>query len=258
MAKTGTKEWAEDKQNIITGCEHDCLYCYAKANALRYKQIKDEKEWRKPKLRFKALDKKPYKKKGRIMFPTTHDIPIRFIDDTIDFLKKWLALGNEFLIVSKPHFDCINKLTHELERWKDQITFRFTIGSTDDDTLLFWEPGAPDFMERLRSLKVAYTRGFNTSVSCEPYLDKTIVALVMFVMPYITDTVWIGKMNRIADRVNTRGWGVKEHQYLSRVTESQTNEQIDAIYEVFKDNEKVKWKDSIKRILGLPEEDGVA
>ena len=27
---TGTREWAASNVNIQDGCEHDCLYCYAK------------------------------------------------------------------------------------------------------------------------------------------------------------------------------------------------------------------------------------
>jgi len=35
---TGTQEWAASNVNIQDGCEHDCLYCYAKIMAIRYKR----------------------------------------------------------------------------------------------------------------------------------------------------------------------------------------------------------------------------
>lgn len=34
---TGTAEWAEVNVNICRGCVNNCLYCYAAANAKRYK-----------------------------------------------------------------------------------------------------------------------------------------------------------------------------------------------------------------------------
>ena len=36
---SGTKEWSVSSVNCITGCEHNCRYCYARANALRFKRI---------------------------------------------------------------------------------------------------------------------------------------------------------------------------------------------------------------------------
>jgi DNA repair photolyase len=35
----GTKEWADKTVNCCTGCSHDCLYCYAKGMAVRFKQV---------------------------------------------------------------------------------------------------------------------------------------------------------------------------------------------------------------------------
>jgi DNA repair photolyase len=34
----GTKEWAEKNENLISGCSHDCKYCYAKSTAIQYKK----------------------------------------------------------------------------------------------------------------------------------------------------------------------------------------------------------------------------
>ena len=32
----GTKEWAKYNENFISGCSHDCRYCYAKTMAMGY------------------------------------------------------------------------------------------------------------------------------------------------------------------------------------------------------------------------------
>jgi len=121
MAKTGTEEWAEINKNLYLGCENDCKYCYARSNALRFKRIKDKNHWQFMQLSMKAFQEKPKLYKGkRIMFPTTHDIFPTKILQTVDYLKRWLEVGNEILIVSKPHPECITKLCNELQQYKDQ------------------------------------------------------------------------------------------------------------------------------------------
>jgi len=253
----GTREWASHNHNIVIGCEHGCKYCYARYNAVEfYKYVKSVEEFiNHPKLNEKALNKKPKKyTDGRIMFPTTHDILPKHIDITIAYLEKWLKVGNDILIVSKPHFECIKYICDDLEQYKDQIVFRFTIGSINNDTLKFWEPYAPDFEERLDSLKYAYNHGFKTSVSMEPNLDTDARLLVLKLMPYITDTIWIGNMNFMDTRVDFDSWKPEDFVYKQMVEDAQTQEYIEELYEEFKDNPKIRWKESIKKMLNLPDE----
>lgn len=257
MTKTGTREWAEKNLNIQRGCEHGCRYCYACSNAMRYKQVESYDEWLKPVLNEKSLKKKPYKVNGRIMFPTTHDITPENVDQAIPFLRSWLELGNEILIVSKPHLDVIKEICIWLVAYKDQIMFRFTISSMDDGALEFWEPGAPGYEERKAALKYCFDHGYKTSVSMEPYLDVLAIRTFMDLVPYITDTIWIGKMNRIRDRIDKTGWTQDDYKFLTRVIESQTDEKIRQLYDTLKDKPQVRWKDSIKRVIGLPAQEGV-
>lgn len=87
------------------------------------------------------------------MFPSTHDITPKHLDLAIDFLKRLLGNGNKVLIVSKPSFECIKWICDSFVDYKDHILFRFTIGSTDNKTLKFWEPNAPDYSERKKALE---------------------------------------------------------------------------------------------------------
>jgi len=253
--KTGTLEWAEVNKNICFGCEHDCQYCYARANALRFKRLINRKDWDKVRLNEREITQKPRKEKGRIMFPTTHDILPKHIDITIKYLRGLLEVGNEILIVSKPHLECIKRICDDLKEFKSQIVFRFTIGSPNNDVLKFWDKNAPLYEERVECLKYAFKQGFTTSVSCEPYLDADIALMVYELLPYINDCTWIGKMNRINQRVNTTEWKKEDFEFLKIVKESQTNEFIEDLYDEFKDNKKVRWKDSIKQVMNLPEEE---
>jgi DNA repair photolyase len=255
--KFGTKEWAEINKNIFLGCIHNCKYCYARYNALiRYKQIHEASEWIHPLLDEKKFNEKPvlYKNK-RIMYPTQHDIIPEALNLNIQYLKKWLEVGNQILIVSKPHFECIQKICDELKEYKQQIVFRFTIGSPNNDVLIFWEPGAPDHSQRKASLIYAFERGFQTSVSCEPILDEDISMMVYDLLPYITDSIWLGKMNFISPRVDTSDWTDKEWVYMKKVEVVNKKEFIEDLYAEFKNNPKVRWKESIKKVLGLPDEE---
>lgn len=255
MAKFGTKEWAEVNKNILIGCPHLCKYCFSKYDAVkRFKRVKEE-DWANCKLNEKAFNEKPKKIKGRIMFPTTHDLPFNYYTEIRDYLEKWLEVGNDILIVSKPSYKTILNLCLDLRDYKDQIVFRFTIGSTNNDTLRFWEPGAPLFAERLHALEHAYEAGFKTSVSCEPFLDDSICEMVDVLYPYITNSIWIGIMNFINQRVDTTSWTEGEMKFRKTLDEIYAQGFIDFLYTCFQDNPKVRWKDSIKKMLNLPEEE---
>ena len=43
--KTGTREWSEHSVNCRQGCTNGCLYCYARAQALRFGRITSGDAW---------------------------------------------------------------------------------------------------------------------------------------------------------------------------------------------------------------------
>lgn len=252
--KFGTKEWAEHSRNIYIGCQNDCKYCYARYNwCNRWKKRKPE-EWKNMTFNRNNFNKKPKKLDGRIMYPTSHDIFPETLDKTIKYLIKWLEEENEILITTKPRLNCVGPMLDELKRYKDQITWRFTITSADEEVIKFWEPDAPSFKERLAVLEHTYNRGWRTSVSCEPYLDMTIKPLVYICLKSITDTVWIGKMNFMEQRVDTTNWKKEDFKFIDMVKMSQTDDYVKELYEEFRNNPKVRWKESCKKVLGLEDE----
>ena len=257
---TGTKEWAARNVNISKGCLHDCKYCYAKAIIVRHHHktiegwtdmvLRDPKNYNIPK---KKLDK-------YIMFPSSHDITVDILDASIDTIKRILHGGNKVLIVSKPHLEVIGRLCEELKDQKDNILFRFTFGSADNKVLKFWEPNAPDFEERLSCLKLAFEKGFQTSVSSEPMLDDNIHAVIEKVRPFITESIWLGKANRLKSCLSQNGYKDAETWAAAdNLISLQTNDKIWQLYERYKDDKMIKWKDSIKKVIGidLPEEAGL-
>ena len=248
---TGTQEWAASNVKIQDGCEHDCRYCYAKTMAIRFKRATPT-SWKQPRLRQHDLDRGFTHRSGRIMFPTAHDITDRNIDECLTVLTRMLAAGNDVLIVSKPRLSCIKRLCEELTPYRAQILFRFSIGSTDDEILSFWEPNAPSFKARLACLQYAYARDFQTSVSGEPMLDGDPDALVAAVRPFVSDCIWLGRINRLRQilpfNCPRNAEAVRRGAALVAL---QSDETIRALYARYRRDSKIKWKDSIKAVVGL-------
>ena len=74
----------------------------------------------------------------------------------LGLFRELLRVGNQVLVVSKPHLDCIEAVCEKFGDYQGQILFRFTIGACDDCVLSFWEPGAPVYAERKASLEHAF------------------------------------------------------------------------------------------------------
>jgi len=247
---SGTKEWASHSVNISTGCKNDCKYCYAKSNAIRFGKATPA-SWSYPVVNQKSVNQKRSKLNGTVMFPTAHDISPDNIADCVIVLTKLLEAGNKVLIVSKPHLECIKSLCEALIQYKDQILFRFTIGSYNDDILKFWEPNAPRFSERLTSLAYAHGAGFQTSVSCEPMLDAHVEDVIEVVRSFVTDAIWIGKPNKLMLRAQMNGADKATLDAAEKWLAIYTDEFIWSLYHKYEDDPMIKWKDSIKQIVGL-------
>ena len=248
---TGTQEWAASNVNIQDGCEHNCRYCYAKTMAIRFKRM-TAATWAEPSLRGHDVAKGFTKRSGRIMFPTAHDITEQNIDACVVVLGRMLKAGNDVLIVSKPRPSCVERLCAELAPFRDQVVVRFSIGSANAAVLKFWEPGAPTFRQRLASLKAAYLRDFKTSVSCEPILDSRIDHVVDAVHPFVTDSIWLGKINRLRSILplncpNDGGVMSKGESLMA----SQNDDAIRDLYVRYHNDPLIKWKDSIKKVVGI-------
>jgi hypothetical protein len=132
------EDWTLSKNNvnICTGCENDCLYCYSKSMAQKWKQVK-RGQWSNMRIRQADIDKPRKLHDGLVGFPTSHDITPANLNGYIEVLGKLLRVGNEVLIITKPHLDCIKAICNASLFFKDKILFRFTIGAMDNSILGF-------------------------------------------------------------------------------------------------------------------------
>ena len=252
---TGTREWAAADANCCLGCAHDCLYCYAKAMAVQYGR-RTADTWRTEEPYLHRACQVARMKPTRVMFPTTHDITPGVLETCLTAMGLMLGRGHELLVVSKPHVGCVKAICRAFEPLRSRVLFRFTIGSVDPQVLAFWEPRTPDPEERLLALKLAHGAGFRTSVSCEPMLDDDVEAVVARVEPFVTDTIWVGKANMLRQRLSLNGHddpetGARADQLIA----SQHDKRIRQLYATYRNHPKLRWKDSIKKVVGIPAPD---
>ncbi len=247
---TGTKEWACKTVNVCMGCSHDCAYCYAKSMAIRFGRS-SVGTWKQQTALPAKLLEAGRGKPTRVMFPSTHDITPECLDICMDALRRLLAKGHEVVVVTKPHLECIQAICDWFPYHRDKLMFRFTIGSMSDAVLKAWEPNAPTYEERRLALQWAYEFEFQTSVSCEPMLDTHVEDIVEAVDADVTDTIWIGLMNDVKQRLTLNGASPEMHKMGAELIRQCSREMIGDLYGRLKDNPKIRWKDSIKKMLGL-------
>lgn len=244
----GAGEWAGYNCNIGKGCSHDCLYCYAENMAVtRFKRV-GANGWGNEIFRDVSTKKcKLYDEP--IMFPTTHDITPTYLPAYKCHLYNILAAKNTVMLVSKPHRESIEAICTEFTSFRDSMTFRFSIGGLNDAVMRHWEPGAPPLSERLECLQYAFELGFKTSVSAEPMLCGPDEAEKLYytVEPYVTDTIWFGKMKYIAGLKNDSDQEIAAQAVT--VLDNQTDDEIQALVDKLRGLPKVKWKKSIRNTV---------
>lgn len=248
----GTREWAVAEVSCSLGCPYGCRYCYARHDAITRQELVEGRDWQEVKTAWNPSQFRKYHG-GRVMFPAAHDMVAENLKDCLAAISLLLEHDNRLLLVSKPSLTSIRTLCQMLleKRAREKILFRFTITARDPAILAFWEPGAPSYAERLQSLIHCQRLGFATSVSVEPMLDGgDVVAMVEELLPHVSHSIWLGKMNKIKTRVacKTR----KEQEELARILRQQEDSGIKKIYARLKDNPLIRWKESIKEVVGLP------
>jgi DNA repair photolyase len=241
---TNTKQWARYTINLFTGkCKNGCIYCYRNADIARFKQSPEMV------IKTEFLTKDFRKRNDLTMYPSSHDIRFDMIEHHLAFLKNFLRSGSNILVVSKADMVCFRMLCNELKPFKEQIEFRITIGSFSNDVIRFYEPNAPSLFSRLHSLIHAHRVGYKTSLSIEPMLDKNPEQIVEKVSPFISENIWIGKMNLAKVRLTLNGHADKWPQVQELVNWQANDQNILELVQRLSKYHKIKWKDSIQKVI---------
>ncbi|MBN1392800.1 MAG: hypothetical protein JW947_08370 [Sedimentisphaerales bacterium] len=247
----GYYEYGGTQLSIQRGCEINCRYCYAKFDCVHRHKKCTAFEWAMPIIDQKKVDKN-YRlfNDQPVMFPARHDITCLNVSECLTVIKRLLDAGNQVVIVSKPHWNVIPLMCEALLDYKRLITFRFTIGSTNDAALAFWEPGAAGLQERMACMQYAYHKGYQTSVSCEPYLDGFVEYVYLAVRELITESFWIGILRNFNSRVKLEGvTDEQKAKFIKPLLAVSKPAVVRLIYNSMKNEPLVRWKDSIKEII---------
>lgn len=231
------------------GCSHDCKYCSAKARASRYGRNLPS-DWHNERMRRIHLAAIIDKCDCDIIFPTRHDITPKNLDESIFYIRWFLSVSHTVFVDTKPHFECIKRICEQFDGEQEQIFLRFTIGSTDSETLKFWEPNAPDFEERFKCLEYAHKAGYVTGVRVEPMLDNKVENLIRMALPYVTDGIYVGIPKRLTSCLCLNGFN--DEETWSRARElmlSLSDDYIMRLYDSFAEHELVKFEKSIRKIV---------
>jgi hypothetical protein len=90
-------------------------------------------------------------------------------------------------------------------------------------------------------------------------LDSHIEAVVAEVQQFVSDAIWIGKANQLRARLRINGADDDTMRRGEALSASQNDDTIRDLYIRMKDNPKIKWKESIKQVVGIevPQEAGL-
>ena len=261
----GTQEWVSVSVNTHLNCPFQCYYCYAynliskwgSKYGLTEDEINNKILVRKEeeKIKFRVINHKDFV----VMYPSMHD----FIDDDVDFhikfIKERILCHDkiQLLLVTKAPYTTIKAIAEELMEYKERITWRTTITSNDSTILEEYEPFAPSFEERIRTVRCLNELGYRTSVSVEPLLIpkavknnkfENVVNFINQLLSIANNKIWIGFMNHIP-KTKYHGKDITPElkKLFGRIDDFNKGDWIERIVHHFYSNPRIYWKESIKK-----------
>jgi hypothetical protein len=77
-----------------------------------------------------------------------------------------------------------------------------------------------------------------------------VVPLVADLQDFVSHSIWIGMMNKINQRVICDS--ERAQREVFRIEQEQRDERIMRLYLELRKNKRIRWKESIKEVIGLP------
>lgn len=246
-------ELLKTAEDIQVGCIYNCRYCSSRYEAVEKKKWCTYEQWIDPvTIRYK-VHRSFLKRLDVISYPENHDITTRNLSDSLHVIRSMLEAGNKVRVLSKPNYGCIAEICKVFIKYRKQLSFCFTIGSMDPRVLSFWEPQAPSFDERLKSLQFAFDYGFQTSVSIEPFLDSDVVKTINLydrIHTLVRGNVWIGSMQgfnniELLDVLNS-----DKQKFVYPLKDFiSVDKTILLMVEQLRNERLIRWKESMVKVL---------
>lgn len=179
LYKTGV-EYGDYTVNYVQGCVHGCKYpCYAFSMAKRFGTVKTYDDWINPVIvsnTLELLDKelpKMYNQINNVQLCFTTDPFMYNYDDIKNLSLKVIKKINSYNIPC--HILTKGILPYELLETSKINFYGITLVSLDESFRNTYEPGTPNYTERIKSLKLLHDNGYKTWVSIEPYPTPNII-----------------------------------------------------------------------------------
>jgi len=87
-------------------------------------------------------------------------------------------------------------------------------------------------------------------VSCEPYLDEGVIDLFCNIKTHLTHSFWIGLLRDFKQRVDlSKVTDEEKEKYVTPLLKAQKKEEVIKLYNEFKNERLVMWKDSVREIV---------
>ncbi len=158
--------------NPYTGCQHNCLYCYARfmkrftGHQEPWGQFVDVKVNAPDLLKLEI----PKKKKGRVWVSGVCD-PYQPLEGKYKLTRQCLELlaQNDWPVVVQTRSALVLRDIDILQKGKD-FEVGFSITTADDSVRKLFEPNAPPIKERIRALDELHRAGIRTYVMIAPML----------------------------------------------------------------------------------------
>lgn len=169
----------EYTMNLYFGCNHGCIYCYARSNHYEKTDNFENIRVKEDALRIVRDDLLRKTQKGIVLSGSVSD-PYNILERELQLTRHALELLNAFkfgsCIITK--CDLVTRDTDVLTDISEHspVSINFSITCSDDETAKKVEPGAATTLERFKAIEHLANNGLITGVLMDP------------IIPYLTDT----------------------------------------------------------------------
>ncbi|MCW4011218.1 MAG: radical SAM protein [Candidatus Bathyarchaeota archaeon] len=177
--------------NPYSGCDHDCVYCYASSYVQNFSQCRPKKDL------LTALKREAAKLKGEVVSISNSSDPYPRAEANAGLTRRCLEIlsGNNCRIQIITKSNLVTRDDDLLAEVPSAVALTIT---TDDDHLAsILEPHAPSATERIRAAQDLVRKGIPVSVRIDPIIplvnedpDKLIATLADIGVRHITSSTY--------------------------------------------------------------------
>jgi DNA repair photolyase len=211
--KGAAREYSPLALNYYKGCDHGCKYCYVPSMMTRFNKNYNHADMPVPE-RFQLIQK--IKKSAEKHKHSKKQVFLSFTSDPYNSLNNELKITVKVLrillendipvsILSKGGLNIMQDID-VISQFRGKIQVGATLTLIKPADLAYWEKGAPDYQNRIESLKRLKAQGTRTWVSLEPVIDPAQTLRIIQETSDFVDYYKVGKLNHDPSIEKTIDW----------------------------------------------------